>query len=301
MKGTKQALAQIQSNLRESMGERSGESRPQLSPVPNPKDVGRRPLRGFGTLPLSEVMPDPDQPRTEIDNDALERLAQSLRDRGQLLPIRTRWSEDHQRWIILSGERRWRAAQRANLETIECYFQEAPLSASEILEEQLVENLLREDLQPLEEAKAFAELKDLNGWTNKQVAQTLRVTESKVSRALALLTLPPKVQAQVEQGILAVRSAYELTKLNNAEVQEQLAARITEEKLPLEQVIGATQQRQGKKKSSPKGKKLTFGSERGIKVTVTTKSSANYHEIAEALQEALEEVQHRIDNNVQLF
>lgn len=84
-------------------------------------------------------------------------------DKGQLSPIRVRWSAGAGKWIIVAGQRRWRATQQAGLTTIDCYFHEQALSESQILEEQLIENCLREDLQPLEEAKAFEAFWPLGG------------------------------------------------------------------------------------------------------------------------------------------
>src|SRR5690606_17908605 len=145
------------------------------------------------------------QPRLEFADEAIERLAASIRDKGQLSAIRVRWSDDHQKWIIIAGERRWRATQRAGLPTIDCYFHEEEISRSEVLEQQLIENLLREDLKPVEQAKAFAGLMDLNEWAAKRVAEALRVQPSTVSRALALLKLPEEIQQRVDAGDLSAR------------------------------------------------------------------------------------------------
>ena len=125
-------------------------------------------------LAISQIVPDPDQPRAEFSQEALERLALSIREKGQLSPIRVRWSEELEKWTIICGERRWRAMVRAGLAEIDCYFDEGESVAfQEILEQQLIENCLREDLQPIEEAEAFASLMKLNGWTGKQVADAL--------------------------------------------------------------------------------------------------------------------------------
>src|SRR5205085_642485 len=99
------------------------------------------------------------------------------------------------------------------------------LTHSEVLEQQLIENCLREDLQPIEEAEAFASLMKLNGWTGKRVAQALRVHPSRVSRALALLKLPEEIQEQVTAGLISSRSAYEISRLPNAETQAALATK----------------------------------------------------------------------------
>lgn len=117
----------------------------------------------------------------------------------------------------------WRAAQAAGLESIDCFFHEGELSESELREQQLVENLLREDLRPMEQARAFASLMELNGWNGKQLAQSLHIAESNVSRSLALLDLPEDVQRQVDSGELAARSAYELSRLPSEEQQRTLA------------------------------------------------------------------------------
>ena len=92
------------------------------------------------------------------------------------------------------------------LAAIECYFHADEMSPSEVLEQQLIENLLREDLKPVEEARAYAALMELNGWTGKQVAERLRVPASRV-RALALLRLPDDIRQRVDAGEIAARAA----------------------------------------------------------------------------------------------
>ena len=148
-------LERVGGNLDESMGVRATALRPTLSPVPDPKDIGRRPLRSVGRVDVSQVVPDPDQPRAEFSDDALDRLSASIRDHGQLAPIRVRWSAGLGKWVIIAGERRWRATRRAGLAAIDCVFVDGELSRGELLSQQLIENLLREDLRPVEEARAY--------------------------------------------------------------------------------------------------------------------------------------------------
>ena len=301
MASTRNTLQQIRDQLDESMGVRKEDSKPQLSPVPSAKDVGRRPLRTFGRVEIDRVMPDPSQPRTEFSEEAIQELAQSIKDKGQLHPIRVRWSEQHQKWLIISGERRWRASNAAGLETVDCYFHDGELAASEILEQQLVENLLREDLKPIEEAKAFSQLMELNGWNGKQVAEALRINPSKVSRALPLLQLPPDLQARIDSGEIAARSGYELSKITDEDARREYAERAARGELSHEQAASVARQHRGKPKQKPRGTKQIFAAENGFKMTVTSAKLGNYFEIEEALKDALEEVQHRINNNVQLF
>src|SRR5262249_36169928 len=155
------------------------------------------------------------------------------------------------KWVIISGERRWRAAQRAGLKEIDCYFDEADLTPSEILEQQLIENCQREDLQPIEQAEAFAALMKLNDWTGKQVADGLRIPPSRVSRALALLDLPESVQDKVASGKLAARSAYEISKLSDPQKQVELAEKAATGELPHDQAVAVVRQIRGKAKESP--------------------------------------------------
>lgn len=304
---TRNALARIGDQVLESMGQRPGaqqQSPPAaLSPVPQPRDIGRRPIAGFGQIRVADVIPDPAQPRKEFDQESLERLAASLRETGQLAPIRVRWSESEQKWMIVAGERRFRAAQHAGLETIECHFHEGELTESQVLEQQLIENLLREDLRPLEEAQAFSQLMQLNDWNGKQLAQAIRVPESKVSRALALLKLPAAIQQQVEAGAIAPRSAYELSKLTDTREQALLARRIATGNLSHAETVSAVRQRRRQRKTSTaqRGTQLTFMADAGWQIRVSASHRGNYDEVAQALRQALEEVEHRIANNVQIF
>ena len=300
MASTRFALEQIDTNLDESMGVREIDTRPILSPVPSRKDAGRRPLRKFGRVDLDMVEPDPEQPRSEFSDEAIDRLAQSIREKGQLHPIRVRWSDQRQKWLIISGERRWRATKAAKLPTIDCFFQTDDISSSEILEQQLVENLLREDLKPMEQARAFSALMEVNNWNGKQVAEALRVPASTVSRALALLDLPADVQQRVDSGQLAARSAYELSKLPNESAQRNLATQAASGKLTHKQAVAAVKQQKGKA-TMKRGFKQTFFADNGFRVTVSASSKTTYDDVELALSQALDEVRHYISQGRRAF
>jgi ParB family chromosome partitioning protein len=203
--------------------------------------------------------------------------------------------------VIIAGERRWRATKLAGLLTIECYFHAGELSHAETLEQQLIENLLREDLKPLEEAKAFESLMRLNGWNGKQVAETLHVPPSHVSRALALLRLPEDVRQRVDAGQISARAAYELSKLADPAQQRRLAQRAANGRLTHDQAARIVRERQGKRWQQVRATSLSFSAENGFKVVVSAKRRGTYQEIEQALEEALAEARHRIRNNVQLF
>ena len=301
MANTRQVLDRIGGNLDESMGVRERDLRPKLSPVPQGKDAGRRPLRNIGSVDINMVIPDPDQPRVEFSDEALERLAESIRDKGQLSPIRVRWSEQIGKWMIVAGERRWRATKRAGLLQIDCHFHDGEISRSEVLEQQLIENLLREDLQPIEEAKAFAMLLELNGWNGKQLSEALRVPQSSVSRALALLRLPDDVQEQVATGAISARSAYELSRLDDESQIRPLAAKAAAGTITHEQAANAVRQRKGTPKPKARGTRQTFLDPDGWRIVVSLNRRGTYPEMEQALLRTLEEIRHRIENNVQLF
>ena len=299
--GLRNTLREIAGNLDESMGIREREDRAVLSPVVQPKDVGRRPIRSVGRVEIDRVVADPHQPRVTFSEEAISRLAASIRDKGQLLPIHVRWDATLEKWVIISGERRWRAAREAGISTIDCVFHEAPLSAPEILEQQLIENLLREDLAPLEEARAFASLMELRGWNGKQLASALRITESRVSRALALLRLSEDVQAKVESGEIAPTTAYEISKIADGKRQQALVEKATVGKLTHKQAAKASRKGRIPLPAGQRGTKQTFVNEAGWKIVVSANKRGNYYEIEQALQDALEEVRHRIANGIQLF
>jgi ParB family chromosome partitioning protein len=302
MASLRSTLANIESHLLESMGSRT-EEQPKipLAPVSQPKDIGRRPAPGFGKLEIDQIVPDPAQPRTEFSADGLARLANSIRSHGQLAPIRVRWSNGLAKWVIIAGERRWRAAKQAGLSTIECYFETDDMPNSQILEQQIIENLLREDLKPVEQAKAFASLMELNGWNGKQVAERLCVPASQVSRALALLRLPEDVRQRVDTGEISSRAAYELSKLEDHRQQRRLADQAASGNLTHVETARLVRQCHGKRRDKSRHTKLCFPTEHGWKVVVSAPRKGTYEEIEQALGDALSEVRLRIQNNVQLF
>ena len=305
MASTQSTLERIETNLDESIGaRRQNNGRPKLSPVASQKDVGRRPLRNFGRIRIDQVIPDPAQPRTEFPEEAVNQLAMSIKQKGQLAPIHVRWSADAEKWIIVSGERRWRAARVAKLETIECKFDESDFTEAEILEQQMIENLLREDLSPIEQARGFSALMDLHGWNGKQVAESLHVPASTVSRALALLDLPSDVQDKVDAGELAARSAYEITRIEDETAQRELAEKAAAG-MTLKETQAEVQKRHPKKKSVKKrpAKKLEFLSESGWRIVAkppTDGTCRTYDYLKEAIDHVMEDIESRIKSNIRI-
>jgi ParB family chromosome partitioning protein len=249
MSKSDEAAASMKNVLANSLS-RAAEAPTSISAARPNHLLGASKSKNAMEIALDRIIPDPGQPRTEFDEDALQRLADSLRLRGQLQPIRVRWDSGVDRYVILTGERRFRAAALAGLPSLACVVHESPLSLGEQRAIQLVENCLREDLKPIEQAKAFLELKETNHWNNKELAENLSLQPSAISRALSLLDLPENVQEWVEEGRMAPSTAYEVAKLPREEDQLSAAAKVIEEGLS----PGATAAMVREKRSTPTAK-----------------------------------------------
>ena len=306
-------------NLSESLGVRaSGPGAGGIGPAPGfefPRetspDDGRTRARDAGHMEIDRIVADPDQPRKEFSDDALDRLAASLLKHGQLMPIRVRWNAGVGKWVVISGERRYRAAMKAGLKTVACVFADNGLSPSEILQEQIVENLLREDLKPIEQARAYRQLMDLHGWTAKELAGELQVSQGAVSKSLSLLTLPVELQEQVDDGSIPATAAYEVAKVEDKAVQREIARRIVDEDLTRDDAAEVVRQASGKspKAGSPnaKGRGVGVAPSRGsvrlfkaggAKVAVTfPRKTVRDDEVLAALEEAAEQVRVLIGQN----
>ncbi|MBX3270986.1 MAG: ParB/RepB/Spo0J family partition protein [Sandaracinaceae bacterium] len=167
---------------------------PEAAPAPE------RAARGISEAAIEDVHPNRDQPRSRFDDAALDELAASIREIGILEPILVR-ARAQGGYEIVAGERRWRAAQRAGVHRVPVFVRE--LGTAEAFEAALVENLQREDLNPVETARAFARLVDDHGYTQESLAQRVGKDRSTIANALRLLKLPEPVLALLEEGRLS--------------------------------------------------------------------------------------------------
>lgn len=234
-------------------------------------------VKNVAEIPLEKIDRDPDQPREEFAEESLARLAESLKSRGQLQPIRVRWDEGRGVYLLLCGERRWRAARLAGLSTITAVIQDGPIRPDEMLAIQLIENAQREDLRPIEQARAYKRLMDLYGWTATRVGEELAITQGAVSKALKLLELPEPIQEQVEQGSLSPDSGYELSKLANAEEQLAIASRVVAQKIGRNELRAVVKERTGRpsKPAAADRERFLYRSEDGSAVSVTGPAAAS--------------------------
>ena len=175
---------------------------------------------------LDQLRPNPDQPRQNVDDAKLEELAQSIRAHGVIQPIVVTQRDGVAGFEIIAGERRWRAAQRAGLLQVPVVVRE--MSSSKRLEVALIENIQREDLNPLEEAAAYQRLADEFGMTQQQIAEAVGKERATVANYQRLLGLPAEVQTDVAAGRLTMGHARALAGLGDAEQQLAAARRIRE-------------------------------------------------------------------------
>ena len=179
---------------------------------------------GFAEIPVDHLRPNPHQPRHRFDEQTLEELAESIRQHGVLQPVLV--SEDGpDRFLLMTGERRWRAARLAGLATIPAVIRER-LVDGEQLEVALVENLQRQDLTPLEEARAFEDLRTSLGLSQAEIAKRVAMDRSTVANSLRLLKLPPEVQELVERGDLSAAHGRTLLAFEGDEERCEWARRV---------------------------------------------------------------------------
>ncbi|MGZ5952574.1 MAG: ParB/RepB/Spo0J family partition protein [Isosphaeraceae bacterium] len=258
-------------------------------------------------IPVDRIEPDPDQPREDFDEVAMARLADSLKQRGQLQPVRVRWDEGRGIYVLICGERRWMAARMAGLPTLTCVVAEGTLDAGELLAIQLVENCVREDLQPIEQARAYRALMDRTGWSGNRLAQELGIAQSSVVHALALLELPSGIQEKVEQGELSPSTAYEISKAPDVESQVEVATRVVADGLTRSEAIEAVRQAAGRRPSQKTAKgrgakarkvtERTFRTSAGYKITIENRRGIEPPSLAAALRETFDRVEAEIQDD----
>lgn len=286
-------------NMANSLGQGAPKPAPALAAVSTGADryAGRTKGNG-GEMAVANIIPDPDQPRTEFDEAELQQLAESLKTHGQLQPIRVRWSQGLGKWVVIAGERRYRAAKLAGLTKLACVFVETEMSADVLLEEQLVENAVRSDLKPIEQARAYRRLMDMKGYNGKQVAERLQIHATSVTRALQLLDLPEQVQAHIDEGTIAPSVGVELSKMTNPVEQVEVAGRIVSEGMTRAEATAAVKTRKaagkgrgkgGAKKAAPvRAKSVTFKTKDRCAVTLSFKKPPTDDDIRRALVEILD-------------
>ena len=196
---------------------------------------------GFREVPVSSISPNPRQPRTTFDEESLASLAASVREVGVLQPLLVRAAGEG-RYELIAGERRWRAAKRAGVQTVPVVVRSVDDAAG--LEQALVENLQREDLHPMDEAAAYQQLIEDFHLTHDEVAARVGKSRSAVSNALRLFQLPPTIQRLVAEGRVSAGHARALLGTLDRSFQESMARRVAGEGLSVRAVEQAVRRHQ---------------------------------------------------------
>lgn len=258
---------------------------------------------GAVTLRISEIEPNKNQPRKDFDETALAQLADSIATHGVIQPLLVR-PKTNGIYQLVAGERRWRASKMAGLSEVPVIIQE--MTDSEMMELALIENLQREDLNPIEEALGYRELMEQYTLTQDQVAQKVGKSRPAVANALRLLNLPDRVVRLVRNGelssgharaLLAVEDETEMTELAQKAAKGLLTVRDIEKQTKKEtQKAGKKQKATPKRDSFYDEMELALKQELGKKVKITTKGNAGVLEIEFYSKEDLTELAKQLTN-----
>ena len=202
-------------------------------------------------IPLDRIAINPYQPRKTFDEKAIDDLTRSVREHGIVQPIVVTRTSDN-RYRLIAGERRFRAAQKAGLQNVPAVIKDL-LQESDALQIALIENIQREDLNPMEEANAYHQLHDEFGLTQEEISKRVGKERSTVANFLRLLKLPDPVKKLLASGELSMGHARALLSLDSAKKQEQLADRIVRSSLNVRQAeMLASEPAKKKKREKPK-------------------------------------------------
>lgn len=206
------------------------------------------------TLKISEIEPNKDQPRTDFDDKALSELAESIALHGVLQPLLVR-PLVYGGYQIVAGERRYRASRMAGLTEVPVVIRE--LDDRETMELALIENLQRENLTPIEEAKGYKTLMDTYGFTQEQVSSSVGKSRSAVANSLRLLNLPEEIIDLISQGKISGGHARALLSLENKEEMIEISREIMDKDLSVRQTEKLTQKSKKGEKNPPKKEEKT--------------------------------------------
>lgn len=200
----------------------------------------------YREVPVNQIRPNPSQPRTHYDEETLRGLARSIIEVGLLQPVVVQESDDG--YTLISGERRWRAAQLAGLQNIPAMLRKADETGA--LTQALIENLQREDLTPLEEASAYRNLINQHGLTQQEVAHRVGKGRATVANSIRLLRLPPPILELLETAQLTAGHARALLSVSDPKYATHIAKRAVAEGWTVRQVEEAVNARAPRKRTS---------------------------------------------------
>lgn len=240
-------------------------------------DNGGFDSEGSETLRISEIEPNKKQPRKTFDNEKLQQLADSMREHGVIQPITVR-SLPNGNYQIMAGERRWRAAKMAGLTEIPVIVRD-DLTDEQAMQIALIENLQREDLNPIEEAMGYKELMDTYDMTQESLAKALGKARSSIANSLGLLNMPNGVQELLRNGSLSAGHCKALKKVKDEALMIELAHKAAEGELSVRNVEAIARRETERLKEEAEGG--------GRKAKDTKRRISYYTEIEASLSELL--------------
>ena len=184
------------------------------------------------TLPIDKIEPNPDQPRNQFDEDTLQELSDSIKQYGMLQPILVTPKDDF--YEIIAGERRWRAAKLAGLNEVPVMIRK--YNENEVVEIALIENIQRDNLNPIEEAMAYKRLMEEFQLKQDEVAGKVSKSRAAITNSLRLLKLDPRVQKMLEEEMISTGHARALLAITNKDQQYEIAQKVFDEKLSVRDI-----------------------------------------------------------------
>jgi ParB family chromosome partitioning protein len=257
------------------MSKRGGLGRGLSALIPGAPEAGEAPA-GLMEVPVNAVAPNPKQPRTRFDDGTIAALAASIREVGILQPLVVRRAGDG-RYELIAGERRLRAAKAAGLASVPIVLRDS--EDSELLREALIENIHREDLNPIEQAEAFKALLGELGLKQEELADRVGVSRSHIANTIRLLALPLDVQQFLADDKISAGHARAVLSLGDKDAMSSLATRIAAEDLSVRQTEDIVR----RFVEAPKD----AAEKRRVAEAITEQSDANLAEVEEILSEQL--------------
>lgn len=207
----------------------------------------------FRLIPVSQIIPNQDQPRKEFSPEAIQELANSIKEKGILQPVVVKKIKDDQ-FMLICGERRFRASQLCGLTEVPAILKD--VASDELLEWALIENIQRQDLNALEEAEAYARLAEERMLSQDEIAKRVGKERSTVANCLRLLRLPDEVKLHIIDGRISAGHARALLGMLTPEHQRQMARRIVEENLSVRQVEAIVNRSNAQKRKAKNARNL---------------------------------------------
>jgi ParB family chromosome partitioning protein len=228
------------------------------------------PQTGLLQVPIEQVAPNPLQPRKTFNEASIEELARSVREHGIVQPLVVTRTGDH-RYKLIAGERRYRAAQKAGLTSVPVVVKEM-MTEGDALQVALIENIQREDLNPIEEALAYHQLHEEFGLTQEEIAKRVGKERSTVANFLRLTKLPDPVKKLLASGQLSMGHARALLAIDSAKKQEALAERVVKKNLNVRQTEMLASESSPKAAEKPEKEKDVFTRDAEDKLTRTLRA-----------------------------